>query len=54
MSVLRQQHPNITTAIMTQYDLPTLQEAPPPSPHIFEQTDIAPVRVQGRPWSGSK
>jgi hypothetical protein len=22
--------------------------------HIFEQTDIAPVRVQGRFWSGSK
>jgi hypothetical protein len=25
MSLLRQQRPNITTAIMTQYDLPTLQ-----------------------------
>jgi hypothetical protein len=28
----------------------------PPSSiaHMFEQTDIAPVRVQGRFWSGSK
>src|SRR5882757_7541359 len=29
MSLLRQQRPNITTAIMTQYDLPTLRDCAP-------------------------
>jgi hypothetical protein len=36
---------------------PTQQLAGPPRApmaHRFEQMDIAPVRVQGRFWSGSK
>jgi hypothetical protein len=36
---------------------PALQQAGPlitPSRYMFEQIDIAPVRVQVRSWSGSK
>jgi hypothetical protein len=36
---------------------PALQKADPvitPSRYMFEQIDIAPVRVQDRFWSGSK